>query len=148
MAFVCRRIADCRTASPTTNAASIVSRIQMAIPTGCPTGQIELGRRAALRARDLDQSQAVFIPEHGARASIGKNTMVVQAMRAGDERSFCRDAPRAQSGERVAVVIDIDDLAQVGAAEIDVGTRCGFGLGAWKRLAWIAAATGANRSRP
>src|SRR5262245_9927276 len=57
--------------------------------------------------RDFHEAEAVLVPEHRPAPDSRENTRVIDADAAGDQALRDGDVPRAQSRERIAVMIDV-----------------------------------------
>ena len=83
-----------------------------------PDGEPELRRGAAVVDGDLDEPARVLVPEGGARRGASPNTRACGSSRPAATSVPSRGSAFARSPvQAVAVVIDVDDLGEVVAAE-------------------------------
>src|SRR6185503_5533447 len=73
--------------------------------------------------RHLDQAEAVLVPEHLPGLDLGKYPRVADRATVDGQPAVARHAARAQPGDEVAEVIDVDDFTEFAGAEGDGGSR-------------------------
>ena len=86
-----------------------------------PAAQHQPPGSAAARHSNLDESEAVPVPEGETVGCISEYRRMRHDTFADDERTILGKVRAAQSGEGVAVVIDVDDLREVGTRKQHVG---------------------------
>ena len=111
-------------------------------------GESELGRSAAAVSGNLGKPDAVFVPEHLACRQGRKHARSRHAKIPDAQADRWREASRAQARNRIAVVIDVDDLGQVVCGELDARRRDRLRPALRKNAVCDRRRDWANRSRP
>src|SRR4051812_38729555 len=90
--------------------------------------EIKLGGCTAALSRNLEQADAVLVPKHFARRRFAEDARVSERYLAGNDVRLTRNSFCADAGQRIAVMVDINNFGKIVTAPIDLQARAFLGL--------------------